>query len=804
MYEFIRAHQLNAMLVLCGIPGIISFFVFVSSTLTKRRKISLMALELSAMAILIFDRFAYLYRGDTSQTGYWMVRLSNFMVFLLSPGIVGAFNLYITDLLTDEGKMEKVPKRLVYAGYLVIIGIAMVVFSQFTGFYYTFDENNRYQRAPGFIICYVIPILVLLIQLSVIIYYGKRLNPGIYFSIVLFTIAVIIASIAQAFVYGLSLTNITCVGMAVLLYIFALQDMNKTAERVHKHEIEYLENEKEHMSNLFRQTTSAFVNVIDAKNSYTGGHSRRVAKYSRMIAEQSGMDQEKCDEVYFAALLHDVGKMGIPDSIITKNERLTTDENELYMQHPRIGENILSEITEYSYLSDGAYYHHERYDGGGYPKGLKGDEIPEVARIIAVADFYDILTSKRNYRGLLPQIKVREEFIKEAGERFDPVFSKIMVQIIDSDKEYKMRGSSDEEDISWKKEMHIGEYRSDVSSGISFSTKVKKIRFTYSPEKTSPDQFSQPAIMLFDALDGLIHVTERGISDNSYVEFGEIFFDGHIVSTSARNMTINVTRRVEQNSIRRKLGMSVQNDSEIRYEIEAARWRDHVRVRITGGDKDIEVIAALADNSRYIYLSITGEHCYIRDIELEETGEIMTEGIIPRIADEISYIDRMEADIKNIQIEGNRTASTVGIPIESDMKIAFHTMSLPSAHFVWHCPYIVLFNSNDGKVYGPDYHEYAIIRLDGEIGDESSYALNKISASRNSSFEGWDNWMKLNAEGMECSISFDKIGSKIHLETENGGIVIRNTTTITDASNVVYAAITGDRCAITDIRVIRN
>lgn len=136
---------------------------------------------------------------------------------------------------------------------------------------------------------------------------------------------------------------------------------------------EYDESERrrKQQQTLFEQTAKALAGAIDAKDEYTHGHSSRVAKYSRKIAETYGLSPEECDVVYYAALLHDVGKIGVPDYIINKKGRLTNDEYAEIKKHPVIGDQILSTINEYPYLSVGAHYHHERYDGKGYPEGKK-------------------------------------------------------------------------------------------------------------------------------------------------------------------------------------------------------------------------------------------------------------------------------------------------------------------------------------------------------------------------------------------------------------------------------------------------
>ena len=193
------------------------------------------------------------------------------------------------------------------------------------------------------------------------------------------------------------------------------------------------------LKNLTVGVTEALANAIDAKDKYTNGHSIRVAEYSKMIAEKAGKSEDECYKIYYAALLHDVGKIGVPGEIINMNRRLTDEEFSHIKQHPVVGNQILSSIKEHPWLSLGAHFHHERYDGRGYPEGLKGDEIPEIGRIIAVADAYDAMTSNRSYRNAIPQNVVREEMVKGSGTQFDPAFAAIMVELIDEDTEYTMK-----------------------------------------------------------------------------------------------------------------------------------------------------------------------------------------------------------------------------------------------------------------------------------------------------------------------------------------------------------------------------
>ncbi len=160
---------------------------------------------------------------------------------------------------------------------------------------------------------------------------------------------------------------------------------------------------------LFLDVVASLADAIDAKDTYTNGHSGRVAKYTVEIAKRYGYDEKKQDEIYMMAILHDVGKIGVPDEVINKPGKLTDEEFATIKKHPSIGAKILGNIKGMPKLASGARWHHERYDGRGYPEGISGEEIPEEARIIAVADAYDAMTSNRSYRGYLPQEIVRAE-----------------------------------------------------------------------------------------------------------------------------------------------------------------------------------------------------------------------------------------------------------------------------------------------------------------------------------------------------------------------------------------------------------
>lgn len=193
------------------------------------------------------------------------------------------------------------------------------------------------------------------------------------------------------------------------------------------------------VENFSRQLISALAKTIDAKDQYTNGHSERVAKYARMLAGRMGKDEQEQEKIYNIGMLHDIGKIGISGEIINKTTKLTDEEYEIIKTHPLIGAGILENISEIPEIATGARWHHERYDGKGYPDGLKGKDLPEIARIIGVADAYDAMASNRSYRKVLPQEVVRSEIEKGKGTQFDPEIADLMLKLIDEDTEYRLR-----------------------------------------------------------------------------------------------------------------------------------------------------------------------------------------------------------------------------------------------------------------------------------------------------------------------------------------------------------------------------
>ncbi len=551
-----------------------------------------------------------------------------------------------------------------------------------------------------------------------------------------------------------------------------------------------LEEEEKRMRHLFEQTATALVNAIDAKDRYTHGHSARVADYSRKIAELAGKNAQECEEIYYAALLHDVGKIGVLRSIINKPGKLTKEEYEMIKQHPAMGAMILEKISEYPYLSIGAHWHHERFDGGGYPDGLKGEDIPEIARIISVADAYDAMSSLRSYRDPIPQDKVREEIVKYAGTQFDPGFARMMIRLIDEDAEYDMKERSEAGGLFDDGGFAVGEHRSVIGPGILITSFMTTIKLSVASDDEPTGVVPSPSMVLFDSLDGIVHSKEKEVEELLYFEYGEVWFDGRTVTGGARKI---------QSTSRENISNDVHKGE---YRIEAVRVKDHARVVITGENLVTDTIIALPDSTRYMYIGLTGEHCRINGLNIVKGDKKSSDDYIPRIAEEISYIkDCPVGDMPNLQIDGVRTAASKGIAIKDGLSITFHAKSLPTARLVWHCPYVDIFSSEDGIVNGKNYRELALMRLDGECRECDPSVSVRLSVEKNSAFKGWEEWKDYNRNGFECTIAFGVSGNAVTIRTENAGVAVEDVITLTKVEKTVYAAITGDQCAITNIRL---
>mgnify|MGYP002611156647 CR=1 FL=1 len=229
-----------------------------------------------------------------------------------------------------------------------------------------------------------------------------------------------------------------------------IEHIDKALKKVEeKSKIELSEKQKEaikaineKLADTFKQLEQAYMEsiqtvryTVEAKDTYTRGHSDRVSEYSVLIGKKLGLSDEDINRLKIGGLFHDVGKIGVPDNILQKNGKLSDDEYSEIKNHPTIGAHILSTASIFKDILPIVKYHHERYDGRGYPEMLKGEEIPYLARIAAVADTFDAMTSRRSYRGPIDIEHVKDEIKRCEGTQFDPQVAEAFLEILNNNYE---------------------------------------------------------------------------------------------------------------------------------------------------------------------------------------------------------------------------------------------------------------------------------------------------------------------------------------------------------------------------------
>ena len=213
--------------------------------------------------------------------------------------------------------------------------------------------------------------------------------------------------------------------VCLLIWLIALIIYEITSAQIRKYALRH-----ERDNEIILESIETFTGFIDAKDPYTNGHSKRVAEYTRQIAREMGFHGEELDRIYYTALLHDCGKIGVPDNILGKPGKLTKEEFEIIKSHTVRGGEILHSFKSLKDADEGALYHHERYDGKGYPEGRAGEGIPLIARMICVADSFDAMNTNRVYRNRLTKERIIEEIETNKGKQFDPKIADIMLRLL--------------------------------------------------------------------------------------------------------------------------------------------------------------------------------------------------------------------------------------------------------------------------------------------------------------------------------------------------------------------------------------
>lgn len=337
----------------------------------------------------------------------------------------------------------KISKAWIYVSrVLMFLQLILAATMQFNKICYI-DANNVYHRSSYFYVAQFMPYVIYFMALLNMIRFIKlfKVNERIYLAI--FCFMPLIGVMIQSFHEELLLLNVGATfGLILTTFFIQLQrdkDREEEIRELISNENIKLEDIRERQETLNSQLIDVLCGAVEAKDLYTRGHSLRVAQYAREIMYRLGGDEKAQHEVYCIGILHDVGKISVPDTIINKKGSLTDEEYEQMKLHTVSGYQILRGVTIVPELAIGARWHHERYDGKGYPTGLSGENIPLVARIISVADAYDAMTSSRSYHSIMPQSEVRAQIAAGMGTQFDPKIAQIMLDMIDEDLQYEMK-----------------------------------------------------------------------------------------------------------------------------------------------------------------------------------------------------------------------------------------------------------------------------------------------------------------------------------------------------------------------------
>lgn len=357
--------------------------------------------------------------------------------------LVGWLIIIVVLLVTYLGEVLKGERTV---GYLLSF-IAVVVLPALYIFYKYLKKpdwkNLCYYIVPGYFVMYLFVMFTgstslvftyILPMLSfLVLYHHPNLILGTGAAALLLNLVTIVQGFRTG-VFNLSNSKDAEIQIALIILCFGGSYVAaRLYDDITNQNNEYLQmvnHKNEQIQNMTTQTITAIANALDAKDTYTEGHAERVASYSARIARELGMSEKEVNNIRFVALFHDIGKIGVPDAVLKKPGRLTEEEFEQMKQHTVIGSEIIKDLDMVPGVYVGSRYHHERYDGKGYPEGLKGEDIPYTARIIAVADAYDAMTTNRIYRKRLTGEQTLSELEKGAGTQFDAEIAHALINML--------------------------------------------------------------------------------------------------------------------------------------------------------------------------------------------------------------------------------------------------------------------------------------------------------------------------------------------------------------------------------------
>lgn len=401
-------------------------------------------------AMLVGDLCDWTLGGIPGAFPYYAQGIFSIVVYFAASGLL-LFSLYGWLISYIRQKIDISPNWLRVGIALSAIQVLIALAAPIIRIAYI-DADNYYQRGKLFLLTQVCPYIVYVLSFYLMIRYRRAFKKRERIYLGIFIVIPLFAELIQVMTYKYSTLNVACSLGLIMVFTFIQSERKLDDEYKVRGQIidenKRLEELQQYQENLSSQLIDVLCSTVEAKDQYTRGHSQRVAQYAREIMYRMGGDEKVLQEVYYIGLLHDVGKISIDDSIINKKGRLTEEEYEQIKLHTVAGYQILKHVDVIPDLAIGARWHHERYDGTGYPNGLAGDNIPLIARIISVADAYDAMTSNRSYHKIMPQSVVREEISRGMGRQFDPAIARIMLEMIDEDIQYDMKQSNQNKVVS--------------------------------------------------------------------------------------------------------------------------------------------------------------------------------------------------------------------------------------------------------------------------------------------------------------------------------------------------------------------
>ena len=423
---------------------VVSLYYSSSNIVNKRFKRYLIA----SIIMMCLDLFTVVTNDNPGLIPNSLNIVLNGLYFFSGSLVALLFLFYcVTVAFPTIHKKARLITYYVNIGALTLLFITLVI-NCFNGMYFYFDENLTYTRGPLYLLINVLAVLYVIESVIIFIIGRRNFNKRQLWCTSVFMIVFFGSFLLQLFVFPTVLLSDFGGAIGSLVVFFSIEtpdysqlvktleelnNLKKSLEQQVQERTRELEIEKQSYQDLTIETLSSLAILIDAKDHYTKGHSTRVATFAKILGKKCGLSDSEAEILYFAGLVHDVGKIGISELIIRKPGPLTKEEFEIIKSHPTLGGEILKGIKKFKIFEKVARHHHERYDGTGYPKKLKSVEIPFEARIVAICDSFDAMMSDRSYRKALSLEEAISELEKGKGTQFDPVIVDKFLEIIKED-----------------------------------------------------------------------------------------------------------------------------------------------------------------------------------------------------------------------------------------------------------------------------------------------------------------------------------------------------------------------------------